>query len=78
MANGMWDLKGWRILTPEEAARQAEEDAKYFAEMEAEQLKRWPMSQRRDRCMNCGAFMRTPSYEHTRCKNCGESYLTLQ
>ena len=64
----------WRYMTPEEIAA----DKEYWRKQHEESLKRWPMSQRRDRCMNCGAFMRTPSYEHTRCKNCGESYLSLQ
>lgn len=78
MANGMWDLKGWVILTPEEAAKQAEEDAKYFAEMEAEQLKRWPMSQRRNRCFVCGCFMPKRWYRALHCKRCGESWDSQQ
>lgn len=78
MANGMWDLNGWVILTPEQAAKQAEDDAKYFAEIEAEELKRWPLSQRRARCMNCGAFMPRKTYRYTRCKVCDESYDSLQ
>lgn len=74
MANGMWDLSGWRIMTAEDVAKMEEE---YRLERE-ESLKRWPMSQRRDRCLNCGAFMRKHSYEDTKCKNCGYSYLDLQ
>lgn len=74
MANGMWDLTGWHILTPEESA-QWEEEARQH---EAERLKRWPLSQRRHRCMNCGAFMPKNTTWYTRCKVCDESYDSLQ
>lgn len=70
----MWDLSGWHIMTEEEIA-QSEEWARQERE---ESLKRWPMSQRRDRCYNCGCFMPTYSYDHTRCKRCGESFNSLQ
>lgn len=74
MANGMWDLTGWRIATPEEIA-QWEEEAR---QQEAEELKRWPLSQRRPRCYNCGAFMPQVHNDFTRCKVCNESYNSLQ
>jgi len=74
VANGMWDLSGWRIMTPEEIAR----DEEWARQEREESLKRWPMSQRRDRCYNCGCFMPNVSYDHTRCKRCGESFNSLQ
>jgi tRNA(Ile2) C34 agmatinyltransferase TiaS len=74
MANGMFDFTGWRILTPEEVAEQKLIDDEYFAE----ELKRWPLSQRRPRCLNCGAFTRMGHGWYDRCKNCGESYDSLQ
>lgn len=70
----MWDLTGWRIATPEEV-KQWKEDAKREQE---EFDKRWPPSQRRPRCMNCGAFMPRKTYRMTRCKCCGESFESLQ
>lgn len=74
MANGMFDLKGWRIMTPEEIA--AEEE---WARKETEEFdKRWPPSQRRPRCYGCGAFMRMRADRWTRCKCCGESCESLQ
>ena len=63
-----------RLVTPEESA-QWEADAE---RQRAEELKRWPMSQRRPRCYNCGAFMPKVHHDHTRCKCCGESYASLQ
>ena len=74
MANEKFGVHGWRLLTPEEVAASAEQSR---LEQE-EQLRRWPMSQRRGRCLNCGAFMPRVHYEHTKCKKCGESYLDLQ
>jgi|GEM_PF-6454777 len=74
MANGAFDLTGWRIMTAEDVAKLEEE---YRLQRE-EELKRWPMSQRRPRCLNCGAFMPQKSYRHTHCKCCGESYDSLQ
>lgn len=70
----MWDLTGWRIATPEEIAQWEEEDR----QQEAEELKRWPRSQRRYRCYNCGAFMPNHTNNHTRCKVCDESFESLQ
>lgn len=67
-------LSGFRLLTPEEAA-QSEVAA---AEQRAEALRRWPMSQRRPRCPNCGAFMPQVHHDLTKCKCCGESYASLQ
>lgn len=74
MANGMWDLKGWHIMTPEEIAADAEE----MRRLTMESLLRWPMSQRRDRCLNCGAFVPKGITRYTRCKVCDESYDSLQ
>jgi hypothetical protein len=74
----MFDLKGWRILTPEEAAEQARQDREYWDAEIAERLNRWPSSQRRPRCINCGAFMRKGHGWYDKCKACGESYASLQ
>jgi len=74
MANGMWDLTGWRIATPEDIAQWEEEARREQEEFD----KRWPPSQRRPRCMNCGAFMPKKTYRFTRCKVCDESYDSLQ
>lgn len=74
MTNGMWDLTGWHIMTTEEMAAQEEG----FRRQEEEAEKRWPLSQRRARCMNCGAFMSKHTTRYTRCKVCDESYDSLQ
>jgi hypothetical protein len=74
MANGMFDLTGWRIMTPEESQEQRWRDDAERAELDAH----WPPSQRRNRCMNCGAFMRRRVDRWTRCKRCDESYESLQ
>lgn len=76
MANGMFDLKGWtfQLLSAEEIAQRDEETRR----QEAEELERWPLSQRRSRCMNCGCFMPRVVYRYTRCKRCDESYDSLQ
>ena len=74
MTNGMWDLQGWHIMTPEEIERDKREMAQY----EAEAIARWPLSQRRNRCLNCGAFMPRCITRYTRCKVCDESYDSLQ
>lgn len=74
MANGATDLTGWRLVTPEESA-QWEEDARRERE---EFDRRWPPSQRRNRCMNCGAFMRQRVDRWTRCQRCDESFDSLQ
>lgn len=63
-----------RRMTPEESAEQARLDAEHHAE----ELRRWPMSQRRPRCCGCGAFMPTVHCDHTKCKACGQSWLDLQ
>ena len=74
MANGAADLKGWRIMTPEEVAEQEE----WYRREQEEFDKRWPPSQRRNRCLNCGAFMPKNTSRWTRCKVCDESYDSLQ
>lgn len=74
MANGMWDLTGWRIMTPEEV----EADRLEMQRLTEEYDKRWPPSQRRPRCMNCGAFMKLKADDWTRCKCCGYNFYDLQ
>lgn len=69
MAGGAADLKGWRIATSEEVARWEEEARREQEEFD----KRWPVSQRRKRCENCGAFMAKSATWWTRCKRCDES-----
>ena len=70
----MFDLTGWRIMTAEDV----EADRLEMERIEREELARWPLSQRRARCMNCGAFMPKNTQRYTRCKGCGESYDSLQ
>lgn len=63
-----------RRMTPEEVAEQARLDAEH----EAEEQSRWPVSQRRPRCLACGAFMPMKSDWYTRCKVCDESMASQQ
>lgn len=74
MANGMWDLKGWRIMTSEDV----EADRLEMQKLTEEYDRRWPPSQRRNRCLGCGAFMTRRATDYTRCKRCGESFNSLQ
>lgn len=67
-----WGEVHW--LTPEELAAEKEQMRLAMEELD----KRWPRSQRRARCMNCGAFMPNNTTWHTRCKVCDESYDSLQ
>ncbi|ACH62054.1 hypothetical protein MYRNA_46 [Mycobacterium phage Myrna] len=67
-------LVKWRVLTPEEVAEQERRDAEHQDEEE----KRWPMSQRRPRCLACGAFMPMKTDDYTRCKVCQQSWADLQ
>lgn len=74
MANGMWDLKGWRIMTAEDI----EADRLEMQRLTEEFDRRWPPSQRRPRCLACGAFMPQNSTRYTRCKVCSQSFEDLQ